>query len=266
LSQWVIQLNHLYIHEYLFGSHYCESKSVAEMIKFELPTNTLAWPQFCKGLFHNHSKSAKHWDNYRSHCIWKSYLVKKITSLQCASFHSAWISTRPLASIKALSPTIMSNMPTNSSTSRRTSTWTGLGKVAWVALTTITTRPFPPHWLLWLLLGVIDFKLCIVEGEVDTGVIPPLLGHSHNGPPWSSTFGKVPLDNATVRATPSNIPKWALCRLYKKSGSGEMRLIVWLWLNTIRNSKGAVGWDRCIISNMVEYPKRTQLGCPLSLY
>jgi len=37
----------------------------------------------------------------------------------------------------------------------------------------------------------------IVEGEVDTGVIPPLLGHSHNGPPRSSTFGKVHLDNAT---------------------------------------------------------------------
>jgi len=29
----------------------------------------------------------------------------------------------------------------------------------------------------------------------------------------------------TVRAILSNIPKWALCRLYKNSGSGEMRLM-----------------------------------------
>jgi len=29
-----------------------------------------------------------------------------------------------------------------------------------------------------------------------------------------------------VRATPLNIPKWVLCGLYKKSGSGEMRLMV----------------------------------------
>jgi len=28
-----------------------------------------------------------------------------------------------------------------------------------------------------------------------------------------------------VRATPSNIPKWASCGLYKNSGSGEMRLM-----------------------------------------
>jgi len=28
-----------------------------------------------------------------------------------------------------------------------------------------------------------------------------------------------------VRATPSNIPKWVSCRLYKNSGSGEMRLM-----------------------------------------
>ena len=43
-------------------------------------------------------------------------------------------------------------------------------------------------------------------------------------------FGKV--DNTlvvtikhSVRATPLNIPKWALCRLYKNSGLGEMRLV-----------------------------------------
>jgi len=36
-----------------------------------------------------------------------------------------------------------------------------------------------------------------VEGEVDTDVIPPLPGHSAKGPPRSSTFGKVPLDDAT---------------------------------------------------------------------
>ena len=67
MSQWVIKFNHLYIHEYWFGSHDCESESVAEMMKFKLPTNILAWSQFCEGLFHNHSKSAKHWDNYGSH-------------------------------------------------------------------------------------------------------------------------------------------------------------------------------------------------------
>ena len=32
-------------------------------------------------------------------------------------------------------------------------------------------------------------------------------------------------NTATVRATPWNIPKWASCRLYKNSGSGEMRLM-----------------------------------------
>jgi len=30
---------------------------------------------------------------------------------------------------------------------------------------------------------------------------------------------------STVRATPSNIPKQALCGLYKNSGLGEMRLM-----------------------------------------
>ena len=65
-----------------------------------------------------------------------------------------------------------------------------------------------------------------------------------------------------VRATPLNIPKWASCRLYKNSGLSEMRLMGWLWLDMIRNSKGVVGWDRRISQNMVEYPKRTQLGCP----
>ena len=71
---------------------------------------------------------------------------------------------------------------------------------------------------------------------------------------------------SSVRATLSNIPKWALCRLYKNSGLGEMRLMGWLWSDTIRNDKGAVGWDRHVSPNMVEYPKRTQLGCPLSSY
>jgi len=41
---------------------------------------------------------------------------------------------------------------------------------------------------------------------------------------------------SSVRATPSNIPKWASCRLYKNSGSGEMRL-----MGVIRNGKGVVG-------------------------
>jgi len=71
---------------------------------------------------------------------------------------------------------------------------------------------------------------------------------------------------SSIRATPSNIPKQALCRLYKNSGSGEMRLMGWSWLDMIRNGKGAVGWDRHISPNMVEYPKRTQLGCPFSSY
>jgi len=60
-----------------------------------------------------------------------------------------------------------------------------------------------------------------------------------------------------VRATLLNIPKQALC---------EMRLMVWLWSGMIRNSKGVVGWDRHVTPNIVEYPKRTQLGCPLSSY
>jgi len=35
--------------------------------------------------------------------------------------------------------------------------------------------------------------LCAVEGEVDRAVIPPLPGHSINGPLWLSIFGKMPL-------------------------------------------------------------------------
>jgi len=73
-------------------------------------------------------------------------------------------------------------------------------------------------------------------------------------------------EEPSVRATLSNIPKWASCRLYKNSGLSEMRLMGWSWLDIIRNGKGAVGWDRCVSPNMVEYPKRTQLGCPLSSY
>jgi len=69
-----------------------------------------------------------------------------------------------------------------------------------------------------------------------------------------------------VRATPSKIPKRASCGLYKNSGSGEMRLMGWSWSDTIRNGKGVVGWDRRVSPNMVEYPKRTQLGCPFSSY
>jgi len=49
---------------------------------------------------------------------------------------------------------------------------------------------------------------------------------------------------SSVRETPLNILKWALCGLYKNSGSGEMGLMVWSWSDTIRNGKGAVGWDR----------------------
>jgi len=41
-----------------------------------------------------------------------------------------------------------------------------------------------------------------------------------------------------VRATPSKIPKQVSCRLYKNSGSGEMRFMGWLWSDTIRNGKG----------------------------
>jgi len=40
----------------------------------------------------------------------------------------------------------------------------------------------------------------------------------------------------------------------------------WSWSGMIRNSKGMVGWDRHVTPNMVEYPKRTQLGGSLSLY
>jgi len=34
---------------------------------------------------------------------------------------------------------------------------------------------------------------------------------------------KIVLCHINVRATPSNILKWAMCGLYKKSGLGEMR-------------------------------------------
>jgi len=36
-----------------------------------------------------------------------------------------------------------------------------------------------------------------MEGEVDRDVVPPLPGHSAEGPLGSSTFGKVPLDDTT---------------------------------------------------------------------
>jgi len=57
------------------------------------------------------------------------------------------------------------------------------------------------------------------------------------------------------------------CCVGSKRSQGWVRwdLMVWLWSDMIRNGKGAVGWDRCIIPNKVEYPKRTQLGCPLIL-
>ena len=55
----------------------------------------------------------------------------------------------------------------------------------------------------------------------------------------------------SVRATPSNIQKQALCGLYKNSGLGEMRLMVWSWSVMISNGKGVVGWDRCISPNIL---------------
>jgi len=44
--------------------------------------------------------------------------------------------------------------------------------------------------------------------------------------PFNAPLGNVGTsgdDMVIVRATPSYIPKWASCRLYKKSGLGEMR-------------------------------------------
>jgi len=52
----------------------------------------------------------------------------------------------------------------------------------------------------------------------------------------------------------------------RSQGWARWDLMVWLWSDMIRNGKGAVGWDRRITPDMVEYPKRTQLGCPLSSY
>ena len=65
---------------------------------------------------------------------------------------------------------------------------------------------------------------------------------------------------SSIRATLLNIPKQALCGLYKKLRVGwdEIDGVI-----MIRNSKGAVGWDRHVTPNKVEYPKRTQLGCPI---
>ena len=71
---------------------------------------------------------------------------------------------------------------------------------------------------------------------------------------WKTPCGTKPTktrQQMAVRATLLNIPKWALCRLYKKSGSGEMRLMVWSWSDMIRNSKGVVGWDRHVIPNIL---------------
>jgi len=55
--------------------------------------------------------------------------------------------------------TIMTSVITNSSTtSRRTSTWAGLRKIAWMALMIITVWPFSPYPLLWFLLAVMHFN------------------------------------------------------------------------------------------------------------
>jgi len=75
-------------------------------------------------------------------------------------------------------------------------------------------------------------------------------GHHHQRQEQQQQEGRTPMTAPTpclqaaalrvvrVRATPSNIPKWASCGLYKNSGSGEMRLMGWLWLDMIRNGKG----------------------------
>jgi len=42
-------------------------------------------------------------------------------------------------------------------------------------------------------------------------------------------------------------------------------VMVWLWSGMIRNGKGQLV-ERRVTPNKVEYPKRTQLGCPLSSY
>jgi len=55
--------------------------------------------------------------------------------------------------------TIMTSIVTNSSTtSRRTSIWARLMKIAWMALMIITVWLFSPYPLLWFLLAVIHYK------------------------------------------------------------------------------------------------------------
>jgi len=46
-------------------------------------------------------------------------------------------------------------------------------------------------------------------------------------PKWASCglYKNSGSGDVVVRATPSKIPKWASCGLYKNSGSGEMRLM-----------------------------------------
>jgi len=47
-----------------------------------------------------------------------------------------------------------------------------------------------------------------------------------NGSGMEGKIRAVAILHIPVRATSLNIPKWVSCRLYKKSGSGEMRLMV----------------------------------------
>ena len=130
----------------------------------------------------------------------------------------------------------------------------------------ITTHLYRPKGVVtavrWMLSGsiVVWKKLSVISSLLHILPCPVSVRISlTRGKGWESV-------TVFVRATPSRIQKQVSCRLYKNSGLDEMRLMGWLWSDTIRNGKGAVGWDKHVSPNMVEYPKRTQLGCPLSLY
>jgi len=61
------------------------------------------------------------------------------------------------------------------------------------------------------------------EGD-KCGLVPKILILTDHHQAYGTILLRVN-PSVAVRATPSNIPKWASCGLYKNSGSGEMRLI-----------------------------------------
>ena len=83
-----------------------------------------------------------------------------------------------------------------------------------------------------LILSYQGHKECTVFEVCDLGKSNLIIGYTwslkHNSEiDWETRkveMMRCPREcNLSVRATPSYILKWALCRFYKKSGSGEMR-------------------------------------------